>query len=185
MDDIPKPIAVKLVPHRPEWTGMAQAEAARLKAALGGVLRTVHHIGSTAIPGIAAKPIIDLIPIVTSLAELDAAKETVRSLGYRWHGELGLARRRYCTLSDPTTGKRKVQLHCYADGDASVARHLAFRDYLRAHPDKAKAYEAEKIRAAARQPRDTNAYNDEKNDWIKRVEREALAWWRSTRPPAP
>jgi GrpB-like predicted nucleotidyltransferase (UPF0157 family) len=185
MDDIPGPIPVELVPHRPEWAGMAHAEAARLKTALDDVLRTVHHIGSTAIPGIRAKPIVDLIPIVTNLAELDAAKEAVRALGYRWHGEFGLAGRRYCTLSDPATAKRKVQLHCYAEGDASIARHLAFRDFLRAHPDKAKEYETEKLRAASLQPHDTNLYNDEKNDWIKRVECEAFAWWRSTRPPAP
>jgi GrpB-like predicted nucleotidyltransferase (UPF0157 family) len=54
---------------------------------------------------------------------------------------------------------------------------MAFRDYLRAHPDVARAYEAEKLRAAALHPRDTLAYNAEKNDWIARVQREALAWW--------
>lgn len=185
MDEIPGPIAVELVPHRPEWAAMARAEASRLEAALGDVLRAVRHIGSTAIPGIMAKPIVDLIPIVTSLSELDAAKEAVRALGYRWHGEFGLARRRYCTFSDPKTGRRKFQLHCYAENDPSVPRHLAFRDYLRAHPGIAKAYEAEKIRAAALQPFDTQAYNAEKNDWIARMEREALDWVGATPRPAP
>jgi len=185
VDDRPDPVAVELVPHRAEWAAMAEAETARLKAALGDALRTVHHIGSTAIPEIMAKPIVDLIPIVTSLSALDAEKESVRELGYRWHGEYGITRRRFCTLADAVTGKRKFQLHCFAAGDAEVARHLAFRDYLLAHPQIAKEYESEKIRAAARAPHDSNAYNAEKNDWIKWIERDAQAWRRATPPPGP
>ncbi|HTQ12468.1 MAG TPA: GrpB family protein [Rhizomicrobium sp.] len=179
-------LAVELVPHRAEWAGMARAETARLGGALGGVLVAVHHIGSTSIPDIMAKPIVDMIPIATSLAGLDAKEEAIRALGYRWYGEFGLPGRRYCTLTDPVTGKRRFQLHCYAEGDPGVRRHLAFRDYLRAHPGIARAYEAEKLRAAALRPDDTLAYNAEKNDWIKRVEADALAWWASRpAPPAP
>jgi GrpB-like predicted nucleotidyltransferase (UPF0157 family) len=84
--------------------------------------------------------------------------------------------RRYCRKNDPDTGKRQFQLHCYAVGWPEIARHLAFRDYLRAHPEKAKAYEAEKIRAAALHPDNTLDYNAEKNDWIKATEIAALAW---------
>jgi GrpB-like predicted nucleotidyltransferase (UPF0157 family) len=176
MDDKPPPLNVELHPHSPLWAGMAADEQARLKVALGSVLVTVHHIGSTAIPGIMAKPIVDLIPLVTDLAALDAKQEAVRALGYRWYGEFGIPGRRYCLLVDPETGKRKFQLHCFAQGDPEIGRHLAFRDYLRAHPVLAKEYEAEKIRAAAVVSHDVNAYNDEKNGWIKRVEKDALAW---------
>ncbi|SRR5665213_896748 len=181
MEDKPEVIAVELVPHRPEWADMAKAEGARLKAALGDLVITVHHVGSTAIPSILAKPIVDLCPIVRDLAALDAQEKTVRGLGYRWLGEFGLAGRRYCTFTDPVTGKRKFQLHCYRDGDESLTRHLAFRDYLRAHPLIAKAYEMEKIRAAALQPNNTIDYNAEKNDWIKRTEKDALAWYEKQR----
>jgi GrpB-like predicted nucleotidyltransferase (UPF0157 family) len=66
-------LPVELVPHRAEWTAMAQAEAERLKSALGTLLIAVHHIGSTAIPGIKAKPIVDLIPLVSDIAALDTA----------------------------------------------------------------------------------------------------------------
>jgi len=180
VEDKVERIAVELVPHTPAWAGMAAAETTRLKGVLGNVLLDVHHIGSTSIPGIKAKPIVDMIPIVSSVEDLDRFEDAIRGLGYRWYGEFGLPGRRYCSLTDPVTGKRKYQLHCYGKGDASVARHLAFRDYLRAHPAIAKEYEAEKVRAASVRSDDVLAYNDEKNDWIKRVEQDALRWY-STR----
>jgi GrpB-like predicted nucleotidyltransferase (UPF0157 family) len=183
MNEKPPPFAVELHPHSPLWAGMAQAEHARLKAVLGEVLVSVEHIGSTAIPGIKAKPVVDLIPLVTDLDALDASKDAVTALGYLWYGEYGLPGRRYCLLVDPQTDKRKFQLHCWQADDPQVARHLAFRDYLRAYPAIAREYEAEKIRAASVVSHDVNLYNDEKNDWIKRVEKDALAW--ANRPPAP
>lgn len=176
IDPPPDGLAVELVPHRLEWATMATAESARLKDALGDVLVAVHHIGSTAIPDILAKPIVDLIPVVIDLPGLDARRDAVRGLGYKWHGEFGLVGRRYCTLTDPVTGKRKFQLHCYATDAEGMPRHLAFRDYLLAHPAIAKGYEAEKLRAAALHPDEVMAYNNAKNDWIKRIERDALAW---------
>ena len=179
IDPPPDKLAVELFPPSPEWAILAATEAARLKSALGDVLITVHHIDSTAIPGILAKPIVDLIPVVTDLPALDAREDAIRALGYKWYGEFGLLGRRYCTLTDAVAGKRKVQLHCYAEGAEGLPRHLAFRDYLRAHPDIAKAYEAEKLRAAALHPDDTLAYNGAKNDWIKKTERDALEWFSS------
>jgi len=171
-------IPVELVPHSPLWAEMAHAEIDRLHGALGGVLVKVHHIGSTSIPGIMAKPIIDLIPVATGLDELDAAMPRLDALGYECLGEFGLPGRRYCRRNDPVTGKRAFQLHCYAQGWSEIDRHLAFAAYLRAHPAIAKDYEAEKIRAAALHPDNVLDYNDAKNDWIKRAEKDALAWWR-------
>jgi GrpB-like predicted nucleotidyltransferase (UPF0157 family) len=170
-------IPLELHPHSPRWAELARAETARLHGALGSVLLTVHHIGSTSIPGIMAKPIVDLIPVVTDLDSLDRARPLVTALGYDCLGEFGLPGRRYCRRDDPATGKRAFQLHCYAHGSPEIGRHLAFADYLRAHPAIAKEYEAEKMRAAALHPDNTLDYNDAKNDWIKRIEREALRWW--------
>ncbi len=176
VETIPDTIPVELVPHSPLWAEMAASETRRLEGALGDVLVTVHHIGSTSIPAIMAKPIVDMIPIVTGLAALDAAMPRVAALDYDCLGEFGLPGRRYCRRNDPITGKRQFQLHCFEAGSPQIARHLAFRDYLRAHPDKAREYEAEKIRAAALHPDNTLDYNAEKNDWIKAMEIAALAW---------
>jgi GrpB-like predicted nucleotidyltransferase (UPF0157 family) len=156
---------------------MAEAEARRLREAVPAI-DSVHHVGSTAIPGIAAKPIIDLMPITQDLAQLDGWQAVIGSLGYQWWGELGLPGRRYCTKSDPRTGIRSVQLHCYERGSAEVERHLAFRDYLRARPALAHAYEQEKRRCASLHSEDSHAYSDCKSAWIEEIETNALSEFR-------
>jgi GrpB-like predicted nucleotidyltransferase (UPF0157 family) len=172
MESERRPVA--LVPPDPTWPARAAAEGERLAGAIGPTLVVVHHIGSTAIPGIKAKATIDLLPVVHSLAELDNRTDAVRALGYDWRGEFGLPGRRFCTL---TEGPRRLfNVHIYQADDREVDRHLAFRDYLRTHPDEARAYEAEKVRAAALRPDDVLAYNDHKNNWIKACEQRALAW---------
>jgi GrpB-like predicted nucleotidyltransferase (UPF0157 family) len=158
---------------------MATNEGARLAAALGPILLAVHHVGSTAIPGIMAKPIVDLLPVVTDLNALDAHQRKLVALGYAWWGEFGLPGRRYCTRDDAATGQRLTQLHCYVFGSAEINRHLAFRDYLRQQPDVARAYEREKLRCRELHPNDSHAYSDCKSQWIVAIEAEALQWRQS------
>ena len=167
--------AVELVDPLPDWAEKARAESERLRGAIGETLLVVHHIGSTSIPGIKAKPTIDLLPIVKSLAALDARETAVTAHGYEWMGEFGLPGRRFLRMN--VDGKRAFNVHCYEQSNPEITRHLAFRDYLRAHPEAAKAYEAEKLRAAALCPNDVLAYNDQKNAWIKDTERKALEWY--------
>lgn len=173
---MPPPLKVELVAHDPHWAAAATAEGERLGAALGSMLLAVHHVGSTAILEICAKPILDLMPVVASLERLDESRRILEGLGYDWWGEFGLAQRRYCTRDDPDTHRRVVQLHCYASGCAEITRHLAFRDYLRSRPDLAHEYEREKRRCRALHPDDSHAYGACKGDWITLIENQALAW---------
>lgn len=168
------PYAVRLLPHDPEWAELASREETRILKAVWPAIIEMHHVGSTAIPGIAAKPIIDLVGVGPDLETIEAARPSLEELGYAWHGEYGVDGRRFCTLSDSESGLRRFHLHCYAAGDHSIHRHLAFRDYLRARPAMAEAYQLMKRDCAAKHPEDSNAYTICKDNWIKRVEAEAL-----------
>ena len=170
----PSPHSVRIVAYDSAWPERAAAESTRLTSALGALLVRVEHIGSTSVPGLAAKPIVDLIPVVTDLAALDGEQQTVEALGYDWFGEFGIAGRRYCSLT--IGGERQVHLHFYTDDSPEIQRHLVFRDYLRTHPERAQAYAQEKRRAAALHPNDSWAYNEEKQAWVKAEEMRALAW---------
>jgi GrpB-like predicted nucleotidyltransferase (UPF0157 family) len=172
---MPPAFPVELVPHDPRWAEAAEDRSRDLRVALGALLIEVHHVGSTSIPGILAKPILDLIPEVQSLAGLDLARPAIEGLGYEWWGELGLPGRRYCTLTDQGARRRLVQLHCYETASPEIARHLAFRDHLRQRPDLAAEYEALKQACRAQHPESSHAYSDCKADWIRRVEAEALS----------
>ena len=178
---MPEAIPVELLPHDPAWPIAAAAEGRALAGLLGASLVAVHHIGSTAIPAICAKPVLDLLPVVTELPALEAQRAALEAAGYRWHGEYGLEGRRYCTKDDPETGRRLVQAHFYAEGDPAIERHLAFRDYLNAHPPVAQDYAADKQRCRALHPDNSHDYSRCKYDWIARVEAEALAWVRRDR----
>lgn len=174
---MPAPFPVVLLAHDPAWADAARLEADRFAALLspGSVVAT-HHIGSTSIPGIHAKPILDLLPVVRDHAALDEARTALEHAGYAWWGEYGLVGRRYLTRD--RDGARHAHLHVYEEGAPSIARHLAFRDYLCAHPDVARAYDAEKARALAAKS-DSYGYAEEKDAFVRRVEAEALRWARS------
>jgi GrpB-like predicted nucleotidyltransferase (UPF0157 family) len=162
---MPPPIKVELVAHSPEWAAGASEEGGRIMAALGPNIVTIHHVGSTAIPGICAKPILDLIPEVASLDKLDTARPILER----------------CTLNDSATGRRLVQLHCFQTDNPEIERHLAFRDYLRAKPEEAVAYNREKRRCRELHPDDSHAYTDAKSAWIEAATPAALAYYRSRR----
>lgn len=171
---MPPPIRVELVPYDATWPAMAAEFMSQLRA-LGGFIVEVHHFGSTSVPGLSAKPIIDLMPVVASLSELDRRQPDVVALNFEWHGEFGMAGRRYCTLNDGD-GRRIAQLHFFEAGSSHVVRHLAFRDYLRAHLETARAYEKEKRRARDLHPDDSHAYTEAKDAWIRQIEARALIW---------
>jgi len=164
----------QLVAPDPEWPAQANAEADRWRAAGLQGLVTIHHIGSTSVPGLPAKPVIDLLPVFESLDALDANRSAIGALGFLWLGEFGLPGRRYMRRDDPQTGKRLIQAHCYARGTREITRHLAFRDSLRANAPLRAAYSSVKAACAARHPGDPQAYGNCKAGWIDKAERKAL-----------
>jgi GrpB-like predicted nucleotidyltransferase (UPF0157 family) len=165
---------VVVVPHDPAWAAAFASEAVALNAALGGAVVALHHIGSTAIPTILAKPIIDILGEATSLDAVDAHAAAVVALGYEARGEFGLPGRRYFSKRTPE-GIRTHHLHIFQQGSTSVQRHLAFRDHLRAHPAKAADYAALKARLVA-DGVGWEGYMDGKDALVKRLEAEAMIW---------
>ena len=167
-------IPVSLVEHDASWAATAEAHAAQLQI-LGPNLLAVHHIGSTAIPGLIAKPIIDLLPVVHSLADLDEKMPQIESLGYQCHGEYGIPGRRFCAL--PGANTRIVHLHFFDKTSDQIRHNLAFRDYVRAHPAVAAAYAAEKRRARRLHTDNSHGYTAEKSAFVAATAVDALAWY--------
>ena len=164
---------IALVPYDPRWPDAAAQEIDRWHAAIGPALVACHHIGSTAVPGLLAKPIIDLLPLFSDAAAADAARAEFEAMGYEWMGAFGLPRRRYARRDDPETGQRRFHAHGYASGDSEALRHLAFRDLLRAEPATRDAYAAIKT-DCARKSTDREAYGACKSGWICKTEARAL-----------
>jgi len=169
---------MSVVDYDPRWSEAAEAEIAALQDILGDVVVRAHHIGSTAVPGLAAKPVIDLLLEVRSLVRLDGFDPAMRSLGYEPRGEFGIPGRRYY----PKGGDdRTHHVHAFAVGDRHVADHLAFRDYLRAHADVATDYERVKRQAAVTCRHDPDGYVAFKHAFVATAVADALAW-RSSSP---
>lgn len=163
---------IRIVEYNSQWPAMFEAEAAELKKFLGGVLVELHHIGSTSVSGLAAKPIIDMLLEVNDLAALDRLNPHFESLSYEPMGEMGIERRRYFRKGGD---QRTHHIHAFLQGDEHVIRHLAFRDYLRREPGVCAEYEAIKREAAEACSGTMQNYTDYKSDFVKRVEAIALA----------
>ena len=164
-----------------KWPAEFEQENERVRLLLGEDLIRCYHIGSTSVPGLAAKPIIDLLPVVRSIERLDACTPQFEAAGYQAWGEYGLAGRRYFTKD--RAEYRTHNLHIYQEDNPEIERHLAFCAYLRAHQNLCEEYASLKREAYAHHPADVAAYNDHKNRWIKRIERLAVNWYREQTSP--
>lgn len=164
---------VEVIAYDPCWPAAFAAERLALVTALGKTVAEVHHIGSTSVVGLAAKPIIDIILEVDSLERLDEKTPEMEVLGYEAMGEFGMPGRRYFRKG----GKNRTHhVHAFLVGDANVIRHLAFRDYLTAYPQAAVEYAQLKKRLAISCADDWEAYCDGKDDFMKHHEALAIAW---------
>ena len=171
---------IQVVPYDPSWPSRYRREAALLREALGDCLVEIHHIGSTSVPGLWAKPIIDILPVVTAVEEADRRRAALEALGYEYLGEFGIPGRRYLRKGGD---HRTHQVHLFGrESRDEIRRHLAVPAYLRCHPDAARDYAQLKRRLARRFPRDIDGYCDGKDAFVKALERAALDWWETAGP---
>ncbi len=168
-------VTVTIVDYDDSWPLRFEAEAVAVREALGPVGLRVDHVGSTSVPGLAAKPIVDLQVSVASLQPMDTYREPLRSIGYEhfeWLNEDGVDD--YPYFAKPPEPPRAFHIHVAESGSYHERRHLAFRDWLRAHPEDAAAYERVKRNLATREWATTDEYANAKTAFIVTVTAKAL-----------
>jgi GrpB-like predicted nucleotidyltransferase (UPF0157 family) len=166
---------VEVVPHNPDWHSLFETELKQITIALGENAIAIHHIGSTSIETIYAKPIIDILVEVSSIAKVDEQNSSMQLLGYQCMGEFGIKERRFF-LKDNSDEMRTHHIHIFEVGSAQIARHLAFRDYLNVHVEDALTYSTLKRSLAEKYPHDIKGYMDGKHEFIQEIDRKAAEW---------
>ncbi|MEH2332077.1 GrpB family protein [Nostoc sp.] len=167
---------VEVVPYNPIWRGKFDDESKYVALTLGENVVAIHHIGSTAIPYIYAKPIIDLLVEVENITKVDDHSLGMEALGYEVMGEFGIPGRRFFRKENET-GTRTHHVHTFTASSPQVERHLAFRDYMIAHPEDAHKYSELKRKLAKQYTNDMIRYMDGKDGFIKEMQNKALVWW--------
>lgn len=163
---------VKLSRHSRSWPQGYRLEASRLHKRLGSSRYTLEHIGSTAVPGLDAKPIIDMAMKIPSLKQLTLWIRRFEKAGYTYKGEYGLPGRHFFVRGDPV----RFHLHLVATGSRHWERWLLFRDYLRAHPDEARRYNSLKKALARKYADNRDAYTRSKTPLVNRMLKQAEKW---------
>jgi GrpB-like predicted nucleotidyltransferase (UPF0157 family) len=169
---------IEIVPYDPSWPSAFEAEAADLREVLGDLARSIQHVGSTAVPGLAAKPVIDIQISVRSLQPMRQYKKPLAALGYSYVplGEFDLV---YPYFEKPSAWPHTHHVHLCIVGSEQERTHLAFRDYLRIHPQVAQRYVELKRKLAAENDAHSLAsrerYSLSKTEFVNAVVSEALA----------
>jgi GrpB-like predicted nucleotidyltransferase (UPF0157 family) len=166
---------VEVVPHNPNWCGAFETESKQIADALGENAIAIQHIGSTSIATIHAKPIIDILVAVRSIDKVNDRNSAMQAIGYACMGEFGISDRRFFR-KDNAAGIRTHHIHTFEINSAQIDRHLAFRDYLNAHPEAAREYSELKQALAQKYPTDIQGYMDGKDGFIKEIDRQAAHW---------
>lgn len=161
---------MEVVPHRKEWAEQFQEERDRLKQIFGELAIQIHHIGSTAIPNIYAKPVIDILIEASNMEKVDRHNEEMEALGYEVKGENGIPGRRYFQKGGD---ERTHHVHIFEKGNEEIKRHLAFRDYLRVNSEDATRYSELKQQLSSEFFTDPNGYVEGKDPFIKKIDEKA------------
>lgn len=167
---------VRVVDYDPDWPVVFSRLASVLQQHLGQIVQGIEHVGSTSVPGLAAKPIIDLDIVIATETDLPQVCTLLAGLGYQHQGNLGIEGREAFKREDKTVprtaqGTEWMTHHLYvcpADS-RELARHLVFRDYLRTHPDVRDAYSELKQRLAEQYTYDRDGYTEAKTEFISGI----------------
>ena len=161
-------VKVVVLPYDEGWKRDFAAIKQEIEVAIGDLILGIEHVGSTSVPGLAAKPIIDLDIVISGYEVLEQVCALLAAIGYEHEGNLGIEGREAFRYS----GKEHLQKHhlyvCPQDS-RELGRHLAFRDYLRNHPDAVQEYAAVKLQAAAEHPQDIDGYIAAKSPCIEAI----------------
>lgn len=168
--------AVRIVDHDARWPEQAEAELRRIEGALGEVARRLEHVGSTAVPGLAAKPILDLQLSVEALQARERYVEPLERLGYLFAPAPESPDRHF--FARPPQRPRTHHLHVVEADSEQELSHIAVRDFLRTHRDEAACYAALKREVVARHPQDRLAYIEGKDAYVTALEERAVTWAR-------
>jgi GrpB-like predicted nucleotidyltransferase (UPF0157 family) len=161
---VPDPI--EIVPSDPDWPVQFELIKDRVSAALGDLAVAIEHVGSTSVPGLSAKPIIDIDVAVAREPDIPVAIELLATLGYRHRGDLGIPGREAFSTPD---GAYPHHLYLVTVDAAEFQRHIAFRDRLRADAAVAKAYGSLKSALAKKHRDNREAYTNAKSGFVNHV----------------
>ena len=157
--------AVKLVEYREEWKTCFEQEKQLLLEAVSDYAAQIEHIGSTSVPEVVAKPIIDILIGVENLEIVQKFVQNLQAAGYEYKGENGIPGREFFSKGEPRTH----HLHIVITNGHIWNYHIAFRDFLRKAPDHAQQYSKLKLQLAAQFPRDRESYTDAKAPFIQNI----------------
>ena len=159
---------VKVIPYDAAWEENFGRIEAEIRDALGELALRVEHVGSTAVPGLPAKPIIDIDVVIKDYSVFGAAAAALSAAGYRHEGDLGIPGREAFGY-DGKEHLQKHHLYICPEDSAELKRHIAFRDYLRSHPGAAREYGRIKEEGAKLYPYDIDGYIAHKSPFIEKI----------------
>lgn len=165
---------VEVVPHDPEWKKKYEKEASIVRSIFKKEILAIHHVGSTAIPGISAKPIIDILVEVNNIEKIDEFNKDMIEQGYIPKGQSGIPNRRLFIKGSEEL--RISHIHVFQEEDTEIIRLLNFRDYMIAHPKEAQEYSQLKERLAREFPENIDGYIEGKDAFIKNIDKIAKIW---------
>lgn len=175
MESAPEQPVTLVQPYNPDWPEHFEQVRAFVATALDGVDCSIEHVGSTSIPGMVAKPIIDL-DIVISPGTFARIRARLETLGYLHQGDLGLPGREAFDLAEPAAKAGLPEHHLYVcdEGACELRKHLAFRDFMRRHPEWRAALSNHKLELCIIHANDRQAYIDGKSAMVQKITQMAM-----------